>query len=173
MNLTFFLIQIAAILVCCAATITFTYFIVKNNLKKYLAKPENKDNSTSTLPLKLQAHERLIIFIDRINPTNLLVRLHHQGIEVAALQNLVINEIKAEFQHNITQQLYVDTQTWRVINKLKDDTIAMINNVVKNLPANAPGVELSKKILHHMSEINENPYQLTMELIKKDVQKLI
>ncbi|WP_461788358.1 DUF7935 family protein [Pedobacter sp.] len=130
------------------------------------------DDNTPLLQLRLQAHERMIIFVDRINPANLLLRLHQQGIEIGALQLMAVNEIKTEFQHNITQQLYLEAATWNVIRKLKDDTIAMVNNAVKNLPTDASGVELSKKVLHYMSEIDENPYELTMGLIKQDIQKL-
>jgi hypothetical protein len=134
-------------------------------------KPESNDGA-SLLQLRLQAHERMIIFVDRINPANLLLRLHQQGIEIGALQLMAVNEIKMEFQHNITQQLYLEATTWNVIRKLKDDTIAMVNNAVKNLPADVSGVELSKKVLHYMSEIDENPYELTIGLIKQDVRKL-
>ena len=115
----------------------------------------------------------MIIFIDRINPSNLLIRLHQQGIGADALQMLIISEIRTEYQHNIAQQLYIGPVTWNVIRKLKDDTIAMVNNAVKNLPEEqTTGVDLSKKILNHMSAIEENPYELTMELVKKDIQKL-
>lgn len=135
------------------------------------ATPPDEDKPP-LLQLRLQAHERMIIFVDRINPANLLLRLHQQGIEISALQLMAVNEIKTEFQHNITQQLYLEAATWNVIRKLKDDTIAMVNNAVKNLPTDASGVELSKKVLHYMSEIDENPYELTMGLIKQDIQKL-
>ncbi|HTM99703.1 MAG TPA: hypothetical protein VL088_13200, partial [Pedobacter sp.] len=113
-----------------------------------------------------------IIFIDRINPANLLIRLHQQGIGVKELQNLVVNDIKAEFQHNIAQQLYINSTSWQVIRKLKDDTIAMINNAVLGLPESANGIDLSKKVLQHMADIAENPYDLTIDHLKKDIQEL-
>ncbi|MFC4211278.1 hypothetical protein ACFOWA_08810 [Pedobacter lithocola] len=151
------------------------YCFLKNDIQPFfnLKTVElNKESRAHLLPLRLQAHERLIIFIDRINPANLLIRLHQQGIGIAVLQAGILNEIRSEYQHNITQQLYVDSITWNVVRKLKDDTIAMINNAVQGLPADANGIELSKAILQHMASIDENPYDLTIELIKKDIQKL-
>ncbi|RNL54916.1 DUF7935 family protein [Pedobacter jejuensis] len=151
------------------------YHFLKSDIQRFfnLKTVElNKESRAHLLPLRLQAHERLIIFIDRINPANLLVRLHQQGIGIAVLQAGILNEIRTEYQHNITQQLYVDSITWNVVRKLKDDTIAMINNAVQGLPAEANGIELSKAILQHMASIDENPYDLTIELIKKDIQKL-
>ena len=151
------------------------YYILKSDIQQFFHLKEielNKESRAHLLPLRLQAHERLIIFTDRINPANLLVRLHQQGIGISVLQAGILNEIKSEYQHNITQQLYVDSITWNVVKKLKDDTIAMINNVVQGLPADANGIELSKAILSHMASIDENPYDLTIELIKKDIHKL-
>jgi len=151
------------------------YYLLKNDIQRFFNLKEielNKESRAHLLPLRLQAHERLIIFTDRINPANLLVRLHQQGIEISTLQAGILNEVKSEYQHNITQQLYVDSITWNVVRKLKDDTIAMINNAVSGLPADANGIELSKAILTHMASIDENPYDLTIELIKKDIQQL-
>ncbi len=152
-----------------------TYYILRNDIQRFFNLKTielNKESRTQILPLRLQAHERLIIFVDRINPANLLVRLHQQGIAIATLQAAILNEIRSEYQHNITQQLYIDSVTWGVVRKLKDDTIAMINNAVPGLPADANGIELSKAILQHMAGIDENPYDLTIEMIKKDIYKL-
>ena len=151
------------------------YQFVKNDIKRFFdlkTSELNKESRAALLPLRLQAHERLIVFIERINPANLLVRLHQPAIELSALQSIILNEIKAEYQHNIAQQLYVDSTSWSVVRKLKDDTIAMINNVVQGLPENSTGVDLSKKVLQHMSTIEENPYELTINILKKDIQAL-
>lgn len=151
------------------------YYVLKNDIQQFFNLKSielEKESRAHILPLRLQAHERLIIFVDRINPANLLVRLHQQGIGIATLQAGILNEVRSEFQHNITQQLYIGSVTWNVVRKLKDDTIAMINNAVQGLPADANGIELSKAILQHMASIDENPYDLTIELVKKDIQKL-
>lgn len=151
------------------------YYVLKSDIQRYFNLKTielNKESRAQILPLRLQAHERLIIFVDRINPANLLVRLHQQGIGIATLQAGILNEVRSEYQHNITQQLYIDSATWNVVRKLKDDSIAMINNAVQNIPADASGIELSKAILQHMASIDENPYDLTIELIKKDIQRM-
>jgi hypothetical protein len=151
------------------------YQFVKSDVQRFFdlkTSELNKESRASLLPLRLQAHERLIIFVERINPANLLVRLHQQGIGIKELQNLIVNDVKSEFQHNIAQQLYVSPTSWNVIRKLKDDTVAMINNAVQGLPDTATGVDLSKKVLQHMATISENPYDLTIDHLKKDIQGL-
>ncbi|TKC04784.1 hypothetical protein FA048_19070 [Pedobacter polaris] len=175
MNITSFLTTAATFALGGIITVVVAYFLIRNDIQNYFrfkSLEANKDSRTSLFPLRLQAHERLIVFVDRINPSNLLVRLHQQGISPAALQALVLNEIKSEYQHNITQQLYVDAASWNVVRKLKDDTVAMVNNVVQGLPETATGVDLSKKVLQHMSTVEENPYELTINLLKKEVHSL-
>ncbi|WP_316785478.1 hypothetical protein [Pedobacter frigiditerrae] len=175
MNLTYFFTQVAIIAFGGIITVVAAYFLLKNDIQNYFrfkTLEANKDSRGSLFPLRLQAYERLIIFTERINPANLLVRLHQQGIGVKELQAIILNDIKSEYQHNITQQLYVDSVSWNVVRKLKDDTIAMINNVVQGLPETATGIDISKKVLQHMSGIEENPYDLTIDHLKKDIHKL-
>ncbi|TCD04655.1 hypothetical protein EZ449_17045 [Pedobacter frigidisoli] len=175
MNIQQVLTDIVILFIGIFAALMAVYYILKNDIQQFFNLKTieiNKESRAHILPLRLQAHERLIIFTDRINPANLLVRLHQQGIGIATLQAGILNEVRSEYQHNITQQLYIGSITWNVVRKLKDDTIAMINNAVQGLPADANGIELSKAILQHMASINENPYDLTIELIKKDIQQL-
>jgi len=175
MNIQQILIDVVILFAGVFAALIAVYYILKGDIQRFFNLKTielNKETRSHILPLRLQAHERLIIFVDRINPANLLVRLHQQGIDLATLQAGVLSEIRAEYQHNITQQLYVDPVTWGVVRKLKDDTIAMINNAVQGLPAGSNGIELSKAILQHMATIDENPYDLTLELIKKDISRL-
>ena len=175
MTITHLLMQIIALAVAGTITVIFAYFLLKSDIQNYFRFKSlilKKDQQSALLPLKLQAYERMIIFIDRINPANLLLRLHQPSIGIAALQELVLNEIRSEFQHNITQQLYIDSTSWDILRKLKDDTIAMVNNVVQNLNDGATGVDVGRKILQHMSTIEENPYDLTIKQLKKDIQEM-
>jgi len=173
---TDFITSAASIAIGGAVTVTLGYYLVRGDIQSFLklkaSLRQKDDGAVHLLSLRLQAHERLIIFIERINPSNLLLRLHHQGIAVKDLQVLILSEIKAEYQHNVTQQLYVNAAVWNVVRQLKDDTLAMINNAVEGLPPHATGVDLSRKVLHKMSVLEENPYDLTMDLIKKDIHGL-
>lgn len=175
MNIAHFLTQAAIMGLGGIIAVVAGYFLLKGDIQNYFrfkALESHKDNRTALFPLRLQAYERLIVFIERINPANLLVRLHQPGIELSALQALIINEVNAEYQHNVTQQLYISAASWNVVRKLKDDTIAMINNAAQGLPQDATGLDLSKKILQHMSGIEENPYLLTIDLLKQDIHIL-
>lgn len=131
-----------------------------------------KANIKETLPLRLQAYERAILFLERINPTNMLVRLHATNMTALEIQQLILAEIRSEFQHNMTQQLYMSAHSWTILKKMMEDTIAMVNNVVHSLPENASAMELSKTILNHLDQLKENPYEMALAIIKRDMQQL-
>jgi hypothetical protein len=148
-------------------------------LKPYLDRSENiqlielkKTISSQTLPLRLQAYERIVLFIERVNPSNLLIRLNGPAYSAVELHSLIVTEIRNEYQHNVTQQLYVTTRAWGVVKRVKDDTLGIVNNAVKALPENATGMELSKIILTHLSKLEDNPYDIGTNLIKQDMEAL-
>ncbi len=125
------------------------------------------------LPLRLQAYERIVLFLERINPSNMLVRLHVSGMSAREMQNIILSDIRAEYQHNISQQIYVSNTAWAVLKKIKEDTISMINSATYALPENAPAVELSKSILIHLANLEtDNPYDTALTIVKRDIQQL-
>jgi len=175
MNVQYFLTLVAVLAAGGMITVIFAWLLTSTDIQQYFSlksAESRKEQQQHLLPLRLQAHERMIVFVERLNPSNLFIRLHQQGMTARELQSLVLNEIRSEYQHNVTQQLYVSTSAWNVVRKLKEDTIAMLNNAVAGLPAEATGVELSRKVLEHMASVNDNPYDLTLELIQKDIHQL-
>src|ERR1700733_2996742 len=87
-----------------------TVWIAFYLIKPYLDRDEKiqllefkKTISNQTLPLRLQAYERLVLFIERVNPANMLVRLNAPAYGAHELYSLLIEEIRNEYQHNITQ----------------------------------------------------------------------
>lgn len=150
-------------------TLTTTWYFLKADISRLLAARAVPDQ----LPgLRLQAYERLILFIERMNPANLLVRLYQPGFSAQEFQVQLLAEIRAEFQHNVSQQLYIHTTSWNVIRQLKDDTTAMIQQALAVLPEDAGGRALSIKVLEHLAVMPENPYDLALDLIKKDIHQL-
>jgi phosphoribosyl 1,2-cyclic phosphodiesterase len=90
------------------------------------------------------------------------------------MQNVILSDIRAEYQHNISQQIYVTDTSWHVVKKMKDETIGMIHNAVTGLPDTASSVELSKVILTHLANLeDENPYEKALEIVKQEVQKTL
>lgn len=77
-------------------------------------------------PLRLQALERMTIFLERIKPKNLLPRMQVEQASPQELQALLINEIKSEFSHNAAQQIYISPKTWEKIETAANTTVGML-----------------------------------------------
>src|SRR5688572_26556676 len=110
--LTFFL-ETLKLTIPALAVFLVSYFTIRNFLdndyqKKLLEL--RKTNNQSIVSLKMQAYERLILYLERINPSNMLVRLTTTSISAAHLKSELIHNINEEFNHNIAQQLYVSPQ---------------------------------------------------------------
>ncbi|MBV8388492.1 MAG: hypothetical protein JO080_01695 [Mucilaginibacter sp.] len=175
MNLTNYLLEILKFTLAGVGTVYVAFYLIKPHLDK----TENiqlielkKTISNQTLPLRLQAYERIVLFIERVNPASMLVRLHSTGLSAAELHSIVANEIRNEFQHNITQQIYVSSRAWAVVNRVKDDTLSIVTNAVKALPETATGLDLSKTVLAHLSHLQDNPYDIALQMVKEDMEAL-
>lgn len=126
---------------------------------------QNKDKM---LPAKVQSYERLILYLERINPSNLLIRLNQPGISASAFKIQLQNAINDEFNHNIAQQLYVSPQSWTMIKIVKEQVLALVNEAYAKVGANASGPELSKAVLEHMITMEDFPVEKAIDFIKKE-----
>ena len=86
----------------------------------------SRANQKTSLPLRLQAYERMVLFLERIEPSKLLIRVAPFSEDKDDYENFVISQIEQEYEHNLTQQIYVSDECWTVINTAKNATIQMI-----------------------------------------------
>lgn len=148
-------------------------FIMKrfmDNEYRKLMLEVRKNHHKTTTPLRLQAYERFILFLERISPNNLVTRVHKPGMSAQLLQSSLITTVKKEFEHNLTQQIYVSSSSWQTIKKAKDDVIKIINMAASQLPEDASGVDLGKKIFEIVVQTELSPTKLAVEVIKKEIQ---
>lgn len=175
MDVVVFLLDILKYTLSGLLVILSSYFLFKNHFDNYYNLKELEYQSAvlkDLLPLRLQAFERMTLFVERINPSNLLVRIHSAGMSAKEMQNLILAEVRAEYQHNLAQQLYLSNDTWRIIKRVKDDTITIINAAVNSLPADATAVDLSKVVFNRLDSLGESPYELALMMIKKEIHEM-
>ncbi|HVM88333.1 MAG TPA: hypothetical protein VMT76_09090 [Puia sp.] len=97
--------------------------------------------------LQLQAYERLILLTDRIAIPNLVNRMNQSNINAREMQALLLHTIRQEFDHNVTQQMYVSPEAWDAVRNLKEQNLLIINQVASFLPENASALDLNKNLL--------------------------
>lgn len=145
----------------------WNYKSAKKELNKTpLPKPVN--------PLQLQAYERLALFSDRIKLENLITRLYQNGMSARHIQQAIQSSIKEEFEHNITQQLYVEPEIWEAITKLKDQNLYIVNQFATMLPANATAMDFNKRILDFtLNNPKSTMNNIVLEAIAFEAKKLL
>lgn len=170
-----FLYEVIKIAIAGIAVVFVAFYLLKpflENKEKLQLLELKKATGTQTLPLRLQAYERIILYIDRVNPANLLVRLNASAYTAAELHSLIVTEVRNEYQHNVTQQLYISTRAWQVVKRMKDDTLNLTKSAMQALPEGATGLDLGKTILSHLSKLETDPYDIATSLIRAEVEEL-
>ncbi|SJZ69705.1 hypothetical protein SAMN04488128_1011244 [Chitinophaga eiseniae] len=127
----------------------------------------------AVLPLQLQAYERLALYVDRITPQSLIGRIYQTGMSAVDMQISMVQSIKAEYEHNITQQIYVSATTWEAVKTLKEQTISVINQIAMQLPPDAPALELNRQLLEVFLQAGESPAELTAQIINAEAKRLM
>ncbi|MBC7382540.1 MAG: hypothetical protein H7296_06020 [Bacteroidia bacterium] len=119
-------------------------------------------------PLRLQAYERCVLLMERMSPESLVIRIHKPGISASQLKMELIAAINSEFNHNLSQQLYISAQVWQVIRVVKEEMVNLINTAYSDLGPNAVGLDLSKAIFEELIKIEIIPTHKALTFLKKE-----
>lgn len=150
------------------------YLTVKSVLDKEMDRKEmdlKMKNYETILPLRLQAYERLTLLLERISPNNMLVRLSNPGYSAAEFQRLLVKEIREEFNHNLSQQIYIGEESWTLVNQAVEDTISMINRTGSSLKEDAKAMDLTKAIFGEILQNESDSISLALSQLKKEVRQ--
>lgn len=130
----------------------------------------HRENQKQALPVRLQAYERMTLFLERIAPGNLLLRVKPYNEEKADYSDLLIKTIEQEFEHNLAQQIYISEECWNVIKAAKNATINNIRKITaKEDMSNAD--QLRQEILTSLLE-QQSPSDTGLAFIRKEVGKI-
>lgn len=161
-----------AIIIACLALIAIV-FVAKLFAERTL-KAQSLDNGKAVkgivLPLRLQAYERMALYLERIEPNQLVMRIHGEGLTVAQEQNLLLTAIRSEFEHNLSQQIYISPVVWQQICDAKEDIITIINTVAEQMDPNENSLQYAEALL--LASAEKPVIQKALNVLKADVQKM-
>ena len=126
------------------------------------------------LPIRLQAYERVILFLERITPNNLLIRLSSAGQTAPDYHRQLLQEIRAEYEHNLSQQLYMSPDAWDQVKQSKENVLTMVNKAYHALPQpqQARATELAKRILETVIANEVDPTAQALSYVKHEATGL-
>ena len=129
----------------------------------------HKDSQASTLPIRLQAYERMALFLERISIPSLVVRVSPKTADKAAYENLLIKSIETEYEHNLSQQIYLTDELWNVIKAAKNATVQMIRKAGMSETDSAD--KLREDVLTQTMD-KQNPSATALAFVKKEIAEL-
>jgi hypothetical protein len=129
-----------------------------------------KDLQVESLPIRLQAYERMALYLERITPQKLLIRVSPKSSDKNSYESLLIATIEQEFEHNLSQQIYISDACWNIITAAKNATIQLIRKAGL-LEKTDTSDKLREVILTEMME-KQAPSKAALAYIKKEVGDL-
>lgn len=164
-------INAGAILIAALVGGSIAYFV----LAKYLRYEEGRDKLSIdkarleiVLPARLQAYERIILFLERTQPENLVLRVLKNNNSARAFQAELAATVRNEYEHNLAQQIYISQTSWAMVKTATEETIRLVNVAGSKVSANDPATKLGEKILEITSQIGKFPTHMAIEHIKKE-----
>jgi hypothetical protein len=150
------------------------YLTVKNVLEKDIQKKEvdlKIKNYETLLPMRLQAYERLTLLLERVSPNNIMLRLSNPKLTAKEFQIILIKEIRDEYNHNLSQQIYITENTWMLVRKAIEDTINLINQCSINLKEDARSVDLTKAVFGEVMHNEVDSVEHALSELRKEVSQ--
>jgi hypothetical protein len=168
------LIEFIKILVPASVVLYGAYLLVRMFIQREidLKKFEVRTRSIEiVLPNRLQAFERMTLFLERISPQNLLVRLSTTGMTSHEFHQLLLTEIRNEYNHNVTQQVYMSENVWNMIKNAKEELILSINDAAGEMALESTSLDLSRKIFEKSINKQVDPIAHALTELKKEIQQ--
>ncbi len=163
---------VPALVVLLASYLIVNKFLITEMQRKQIALFQETQNIT--LPLRLQAYERLAIFVERLHPRQLIPRIYQPGMTVSDLQQAVAFNIRSEFEHNLSQQVYVSREVWETVKGVKEQELNMINVMASQLNPEAPAKDLHMRIVEVvLKNTSELPTDVALQIINDECKRVL
>jgi hypothetical protein len=161
-----------SIVVLIAAYLIIDKFLTKEIERKRLA--IFGENTKTTIPMRLQAYERLTLFLERMNVQELLTKFYAGDAPARDLQLAVLQNIRAEFEYNLSQQIYVSKEVWQAVVTAKEQEVAMLNAIAAQLPQDATAKQLITRVNDvQLNQDSETPRQIALGFVNNEAKHVL
>jgi hypothetical protein len=168
------LIEFIKILVPAALVLYAMYLTVRAFLQKEIEKTTLEvrgRNVEIVLPIRLQAYERVVLFLERISPNNLVARLNLVKMPATEFQQMMLKEIRDEYNHNVSQQVYMSEESWELVKNAKEDLIISINSAAEKMKTDSTSLDFAKQLFQEIIDKKVDPITLALHEIKDEIRQ--
>lgn len=166
--------QILVITVPSAVVLIVAVQMMKERDEKWSKYNSPSTNGSPSKPqVNFQAYERLVLYLERSNPVNMVMRMNRPGISAKMLEGEMVKSIREEFEHNLSQQIYVSDDIWKLIKQAKEETIKLISLASSRCSEKQTGMDLSKILLELAGAIAEFPHDVAIRYLKQELRSKV
>lgn len=155
--------------------LVMVYFLMHRFLKNESERRNlelKKSNLQIVTPTRMRAYERLALLLERINPNNMLVNKIEKSTTCIELQTSILTDIRREFEHNVSQQIYVSEVLWEQIEDARENLTQLINAASTQCKANEPATKLAAIIIDAHNSLEDTALAAAMRSLKSEVKEL-
>ena len=121
---------------------------------------------------RMEAYQRVILYMERIHPSSIVLRMNQPNMNALVLQTLVLKAIREEYDHNVAQQMFISSNAWNLLKNAKEETVKLINVAASQLGAEASANDLATAVITLSAEINPLPSEIAINALKAEFQQL-
>ena len=132
---------------------------------------EHREAVRLVTPIRLQAYERMALFLERISPESLVLRCYQPGMDTKLLQGVMTKTIRDEWEHNLSQQVYISSEAWNRIRQAKDEMVGVITSAAITVPDDADPARLAGTIFATVAS-GSQPTAPALEFLKQEMRDL-
>lgn len=170
------LLFLFVILITCGSIVLIVFrFLKKQNSREVLnLKLElRKQRQEFFLPSRLDAYQRSVLLMERIHPNSLIMRTHNPTLNAKLFQAELVKSVRNEFEHNVTQQIFINPSTWGIMKSSKEEVNKLIHMAGSQMDEKATSIQLSGKIMEIVVQLDQFPTEIAVDALKKEFQELI
>ncbi|WP_066758537.1 DUF7935 family protein [Crocinitomix algicola] len=131
----------------------------------------NNDLNKQFLPMQVDAYQRMVLFLERISPNNMVMRLNNPGLPARAFQQKLLENIRQEYEHNLAQQIFISSDAWSKVQASKEEVLKIINMAATKLEGTALANDLSKGIFEITAQLKSQPTDQAIAFLKDELNQ--
>jgi hypothetical protein len=160
-----------------AVVVFITAYLMIDKLLKNEERRRNfelqRNNLSTITPVRLRAYERLMLVLERTTPSNMMLSLVKPNMTNGLLHSQLLSNIRQEFSHNLSQQIYVSNEVWNTIKVAQESLLRLVNTCAADCNPNGPAAELAELVIKVYHTSNNTPTEQATEMLKEEVRKYL
>lgn len=124
-------------------------------------------------PLRMRAYERLALLLERTMPEHMLLDLNLAEMTSLEVRTHLMRTIRQEYDHNISQQIYVSDEVWAMIEDSKNQTIAFVNSIAQQMPVDSNALDYAKTLITAYRTNGDTPNDIALQALRNEAKALL